>query len=1060
MRRLLPVILSGLIGVSVALLNWLPVAPLVSLQAARAQYEQVLIERLQAGVRQAVLSAGKADMSLALDDPFTTLRQRVRTFGLIDYVVWDRAGDVRATNRTLAKGAAPQSWDKHTVRRGEQRLATFGIRWRADAAQRLGWLLTAANAALGLAVFAVAGLSAWWGRQRTLKRVTALQWQVERLGVQGQAETSLNLPGRDAVAALAKAIEQFVQSSQRRLREQQVRHERLEQALQHSGVALWDWHIETDALVLAGAAQELLDQSGAGAERPGKTPLPGLFQSWLQLLEPADRQAFQDALNAHIEYDAPLQVRGRIARGTEAGRWFEARGQVIRRSDEQPVRVLGTLIDIEAWHASMAALEQRLAEREAILDALDQAILALDRQGRVTYLNALAIDLSGWQPKAAQGTSVREIYRAVHGNENQLVNLPVERVLNTLQDERADGPFLLRARHGDQRMVAHRLAPLRNRQGQVIGLLLAFREVTESRTARTPVGREQTQVMSTLRSMNDAVVITDNATRIVHMNAGAEQLSGWGLEQVRGAPFAEFFPLADADGLQWLEGVASGDLAALRGGSREPATLRNRWGATRSVDYGIDPMRREDGTTGGAVVVLRDVSERVEQFRQLEQQAQLDPLTGLGNRAWLTAQVERQLAAAGLNPAWYAWLEVLPEPTAWHACGQLAWTALWRRVADQLRAHLGRADAAARLEAGGFALLLQGRDEAKAQRIVTKLCSNLESLTVDCGEQAFSVILYSDLLELRGGRFKDLQAVQQTLEQRRQAALATPAEQVEAAEEAAAQEAEQSVTRVELPPHLHADWQRAESLRAALSEGRLLLFGRAIVALTESLQAAGIQVSLRLKDARRQVFLPGELIAAAERCGMMVDIDRWVIRSAIETLSLAVEDSEQRLPVAPFFVQVATQTLAEPDFVDYIRDCLQEFGLAAQNLCVAVPEQLLLSDGAKVANVMRALQEVGCLLCVDRFGRGLASSDQLHSLGLHSVMFEQILIRQATDNSLAAGLLAQAQQLAQALQVPTIAPGVASEASLQSVREMGIQYAQGDYLGMPRPLYEVCFAED
>jgi PAS domain S-box-containing protein len=133
--------------------------------------------------------------------------------------------------------------------------------------------------------------------------------------------------------------------------------------------------------------------------------------------------------------------------------------------------------------AEQEAREQREL-LHVTLSSIGDAVVATDREGRVTFMNAVAERLTGWQRSDATGMPVREIFRIVNEETRAPVEEPVEQVLASGQAVGLANQTVLIARDGTERPIDDSGAPIIDALGNMHGVVLVFRDVTELRAAR------------------------------------------------------------------------------------------------------------------------------------------------------------------------------------------------------------------------------------------------------------------------------------------------------------------------------------------------------------------------------------------------------------------------------------------------------------------------------------------------------------------------------------------------------------------------------------------------
>jgi PAS domain S-box-containing protein len=134
--------------------------------------------------------------------------------------------------------------------------------------------------------------------------------------------------------------------------------------------------------------------------------------------------------------------------------------------------------------------EQR--ERYAVtLSSIGDGVIATDAQGRITFLNPVAEALTGWPQTEANGRPIVEIFRIVNADSRQTVEDPVTRVLREGQIVGLANHTLLLDRDGVERPVDDSGAPIRDRDGNIVGVVMVFRDITDHAAAETLLARYQ-----------------------------------------------------------------------------------------------------------------------------------------------------------------------------------------------------------------------------------------------------------------------------------------------------------------------------------------------------------------------------------------------------------------------------------------------------------------------------------------------------------------------------------------------------------------------------------------
>ncbi|PAW88852.1 MAG: hypothetical protein B9S33_04275 [Pedosphaera sp. Tous-C6FEB] len=270
------------------------------------------------------------------------------------------------------------------------------------------------------------------------------------------------------------------------------------------------------------------------------------------------------------------------------------------------------ITELEQARVALVLSERKLA---VTLDSIGDAVLATDAQGRVTRLNRIAERLTGWTHAEAQGRPVTEVLHIIDRETRQPAVLPVDEVLATGEVQGLANHPLLIARDGTERSIADNAAPIRGQDGQILGVVLAFRDTTAEHES-------QELSRANLERLRLATEAADIGVWEWNVKTGAIK---WDerMFAIYGLP-----PKADGRGVyaDWRERVLPDDIeeqeaqlqqtvAACGRSQREFRILRASDQKMRIIQASEMAIPDQGGQTARVVGINRDVTER----RQLEQ---------------------------------------------------------------------------------------------------------------------------------------------------------------------------------------------------------------------------------------------------------------------------------------------------------------------------------------------------------------------------------------------------------------------------------------------------------
>jgi diguanylate cyclase (GGDEF)-like protein/PAS domain S-box-containing protein len=575
--------------------------------------------------------------------------------------------------------------------------------------------------------------------------------------------------------------------------------------------------------------------------------------------------------------------------------------------------------------------------------------------------------------------------------------------------------------------------------------LSSFRRETEGVPPEPPrVGHAaDSRDAQTLSSLDDAIFRLDPSGRLEFMNPAAVGLCG--RELAVGFPLAHSLELVDERTRQPVPNLVALALAERRPAETSDATLLARPdGSEVAVRGTATPLLDGDGLPTGAVLVLRDVARAKQLERELEYLARHDSLTGLLNRREFERRLAEAISAAGIEHGEHTllYLDLDQFKLVNDTCGHLAGDRLLQQISQLLGSRLRRRDCLARLGGDEFGILLH-----------------------DCGEEASDQIAEEIRELVRGCRFQDeghtfdigasigLVPVTAT-----SGDLTDVLRAADAACYVVKDAGGNGVHRFSLDDTAIGRRQTemfwVQRVQKALGEDRLRLHYQMIQPIGGEGLETMCELFVRLVDRDGTLHRASSFVPAAERFGLMPELDRWVVRTAFRAIAEANAnrlgaESSWRPAVDSFSINLSAYSLSSESFLDFVLDELATAGFPPEKVCFEITETAAISNLAHARRMIGALKEVGCRFALDDFGRGLSSFAYLKDLKVDLLKIDADFIQGIASDTVNRAMVASIRQVAQVMGLTTIAEGVEDEATLVALREIGVEYAQGEFVHRP-----------
>jgi EAL domain-containing protein (putative c-di-GMP-specific phosphodiesterase class I)/PAS domain-containing protein len=241
-------------------------------------------------------------------------------------------------------------------------------------------------------------------------------------------------------------------------------------------------------------------------------------------------------------------------------------------------------------------------------------------------------------------------------------------------------------------------------------------------------------------------------------------------------------------------------------------------------------------------------------------------------------------------------------------------------------------------------------------------------------------------------------------------------------------------------------------LERALAEDQFLLFAQKILPVKSGLpDPVCFEILLRLQEEEDNLLPPGGFIPVAESCGMMQDLDRWVVRALIGYSAGRLRtDPAWRVPL--YCVNLSEVALGSIEFARFVRSELQSQNFPGRSLCFEIGEQDVLAHHAEVQQLIAALKPAGCRFTVDGFGSAKVSFTHLKGLPFDFIKIDGVITQNILRNASELAKVHAINTVCGKIGLRTIAEFVESSETLEKLREAGVDYVQGFGIARPGPL--------
>ncbi|HTU67019.1 MAG TPA: GGDEF domain-containing protein [Steroidobacteraceae bacterium] len=251
----------------------------------------------------------------------------------------------------------------------------------------------------------------------------------------------------------------------------------------------------------------------------------------------------------------------------------------------------------------------------------------------------------------------------------------------------------------------------------------------------------------------------------------------------------------------------------------------------------------------------------------------------------------------------------------------------------------------------------------------------------------------------------------------------------------------------------HDDVILVGQLREAIRAERLVLFAQPIVALKGERPVCGFEVLLRMRNEDGTMTPPATFMSAAQRYQLLPQIDRYVLRRALE-IAIPYRGLLREMK-ASISVNVSGQSIGDESFVDYMLKTVRESQIPPGLITCEITEQTAVSSLAKAGQMMAKLRAAGCGVALDDFGVGANTFAYLKGLPATRLKIDGSFVKDMLTNRKSAAMVQSLVALAKQFDLETVGEYVENDDLARKLQEIGVEYGQGYHFGRPEDMETV-----
>jgi diguanylate cyclase (GGDEF)-like protein/PAS domain S-box-containing protein len=542
-----------------------------------------------------------------------------------------------------------------------------------------------------------------------------------------------------------------------------------------------------------------------------------------------------------------------------------------------------------------------------------------------------------------------------------------------------------------------------------------------------------TPTIALLEGFPDAILLLEMGGVIAYANAAAEELYGQPAAELTGRMFPTL--LAEPFAKEYAEvlgRIGAGETVSRLGEHREVVGHQPD-GSSLTIELSLSEVRV--GQADAVAAVARDISARKLAESRMRTMADQDTLTELVNRiGFERALTEHVVHSARYgNPGSVIALGIDNFKYVNESLGTEAGDELLVGLSELIYRRLRRTDILARVGGDVFGLLIHGTDIVNALEVADDLLAII---------RRHPFVLHGEGMRIT------VSAGVASVDERSMLGTELLAE-AETAMHEAKESGRDRVFGHDPAGRTDVDERRAwsERVRQATERGLFVLASQPIVNL-ESGETTQHEVLVRMRDDGGGLVLPAAFLATAERFGLIGGVDRWVTQQAVRLIESHNREGHDLI----LEVNLSGKTMTDTRFPDEVKRQLTSTGIDPASLIFEVTETAAVADIEHARKFAQSLARVGCRFALDDFGSGYASFYYLKHLPISYLKIDGEFVRDLPDSPTDQLIVKALVDVCVGLGIKTVAEFVTDQRTMDIVRELGVDFAQGYHLGKPEPV--------
>ena len=449
-------------------------------------------------------------------------------------------------------------------------------------------------------------------------------------------------------------------------------------------------------------------------------------------------------------------------------------------------------------------------------------------------------------------------------------------------------------------------------------------------------------------------------------------------------------------------------------------------------------------TNGEKIIfmICNDITETHKLSEKLSYQATHDPLTGLINRVEFEKRLRQLLSSTLTDDRQHAlcYMDLDQFRLVNENFGHAAGDELLRQLGTVLNRKIRKRDTVARLGDDEFAVLMEHCPLHLAESVTKKIVQAITEYKFLWEDKSHEIGISAGLVPIDkySGNVAEILM---------NAATACSIAKQEQDHLHIYHDDEIGYAR----KHAEAEW--VTKIHNALENDYFQLYFQPIVALANNKKDfEHYEVLVRMETEQGDIITPDAFLPVAEKHNLTARIDRWVIDKLFNLLAGLPEQGKS---MSLYSINLSGNSLEDSELLEFINQQFENSLIPPEKICFEITETVLIANLSNAMRFIKNLKDRGCFFALDDFGSGFSSFAYLKNLQVDYVKIDGLFIRDIVTNSTDRAIVKSMHEIARTLGKQTVAEYVENADILEILRDIGVDYVQGNYIGEGKPFEQI-----